>query len=589
MLENLPAVRAAVSGSLDPITDMRTIARDPAGLRYRLLFERNVDGILLAASGGRVLDANIAACNLLLIPRDELSRGIVSVPEPSRQTIEYAVRMVQRAGRFRGRLPLTRRDNKQISVEAYCTAYRTEDGMEQVCFAFHEVVGVASGEDPLFQLAPVLESANEAIIAMTLEGDILTWNSGAEQLFGLPATRMKGKRIYDVVPGELHREMQGLFKKIVHGKYARSLEMDYLRNDGQGMHLSLALSPINDEVGRVVGVSCIAHDVTNRKQKEQVLEQAEREYRGLFEHAQDAILIIEPEGEVILDVNERACDLYGFSRAELIGMSIESLSHDPDYDKTQIEQALSTGTNRRFQAKQFRRDGTLLEVDISAAVVKYRGRQAVLSINRDITEFVRLENALREMAIRDELTRLYNRREMSRLLTDEIERCRRYNREMSLLMIDIDWFKRVNDTHGHQAGDEVLQGIARLLVEKTRATDHVARYGGEEMAVILPETSPEHALVVAEHLRCQVAEHEFAVSAGTAQEGAEPLKLSVTISLGLASFSAEFNTEEAILVAADRALYEAKRRGRNCAVPFSRKMLQTKELDEANSHPRTGG
>ncbi|HEX8599705.1 MAG TPA: diguanylate cyclase [Chloroflexia bacterium] len=589
MLENLPAVRAAVSGSLDPITDMRTIARDPASLRYRLLFERNVDGILLATSGGRVLDANIAACNLLQIPTDEISRGIVSVPEPSRRTIEYAARMVQRAGRFRGRLPLTRRDNKQISVEAYGTAYRAEDGMEQVCFAFHEVVGVASGEDPLFQLAPVLESANEAIIAMTLEGDILTWNSGAEQLFGLPATRMKGKRIYDVVSAELHPEMQGLFKKIVHGKYARGLEMDYLRNDGQGMHLSLALSPINDDVGRVVGVSCIAHDVTNRKQKEQVLEQAEREYRGLFEHAQDAILIFEPEGEVILEVNERACDLYGYSRAELIGMSIESLSHDPDYDKTQIEQALSTGTNRRFQAKQFRRDGTLLEVDISAAVVKYRGRQAVLSINRDITEFVRLEDTLREMAIRDELTQLYNRREMSRLLTDETERCRRYNREMSLLMLDIDWFKRVNDTYGHQVGDEVLQGIARLLMENTRATDYVARYGGEEMAVILPETSHEQALVVAEHLRSQVAEHEFTANGTTDQEGAEPLKLNVTISLGLASFSTEFNTEEAILVAADRALYEAKRRGRNCAVPFSKAMLKTRQLHEANNRPPSAG
>ncbi|HEX8227779.1 MAG TPA: PAS domain-containing protein, partial [Chloroflexia bacterium] len=263
MLENLPAVRAAVSGSLDPITDTRTIARDSTSLRYKLLFERNVDGILLATGAGRVLDANVSACNLLQIPMDELSRGIVSVPEPSRRTIEYAARMVQRAGRFRGRLPLTRRDNKQISVEAYCTAYRAEDGLEQVCFAFHEVVGATSGEDPLFQLAPVLESANEAIIAMTLEGGILTWNSGAEQLFGLLAAQMKGKRIYDVVPAELHPEMQGLFKKIVHGKYARSLEMVYLRNDGQGMHLSLALSPINDDVGRVVGVSCIAHDVTN--------------------------------------------------------------------------------------------------------------------------------------------------------------------------------------------------------------------------------------------------------------------------------------------------------------------------------------
>ncbi|MEA2575623.1 MAG: hypothetical protein QOH93_2921 [Chloroflexia bacterium] len=580
MLENLPAVRVAVSGQLDPVMDTRTIGIDPAGLRYRLLFEMNVDGLMLATAEGRLFDANVSACNLLQIPRDELSRGIVSVSESSRQTIEHAVGMVRRAGRFRGRLSLTRRDNKAISVEAYCTAYRAANGVDQICLAFHEVADTHA-EDPLFQLDPVLESSNEAIIVMSLEGTIRTWNSGAEQLLGLLASEMKGKRIHEVVPAELHQEMEGAFKKIVQGKYARSLEMDYRRNDGLSMHLSLTLSPVNDPVGRVVGVSCIAHDVTNRKQKEKVLAQAEREYRGLFEHAQDAILIFEPDEKVILDVNERACDLYGFSRDELIGMSLESLSHDLEYEKTQIEHALTTGANRRFQARQFRHDGTLLEIDISAAVVRYRGRDAVLSINRDITEFKRLENALREMAIRDELTRLYNRREMSRMLAEEIERCKRYNRELSLLMLDIDWFKRVNDTYGHQAGDDVLQGIARLLTENTRATDYVARYGGEEMVVILPETSNENALVVAENLRLKVAEHEFTVRPDVDRQDAEALKLSVTISLGIATFGGEFATEEAILVAADRALYEAKRRGRNCGVPFSKAMLKTRQLKEA--------
>lgn len=460
MLENLPAVHAGVPLPPDPAADSATIARDLAGLRYRLLFEMNVDGILLATTEGRVLDANVAACRLLQVPRDQLSAYAGAISELNEQSIACVVSAVTRAGRFRGKLPLTRRDNRTIPVEVYCTAYRAEDGTEQVCIAFHEVATPVESADPVFQLAPVLESSNDAIIAMTLEGVILTWNSGAEQLYGLPAHDMKGRHVNDVVPPALHGELQATFRKIVQGKYARSLEMDYLRNDGQRMHLSLAFSPVNDAVGRVVGISGIAHDVT---------------------------------------------------------------------------------------------------------------------------EFKRMEDTLRELATRDELTRLYNRREMSRILTDEIARCRRYNREMSLLMIDIDWFKRVNDTWGHQAGDEVLQGISRLLVENTRATDFVARYGGEEMVVILPETSAEQALVVAEHLRCKIAEHEFTVSTDSDARDTQSIKLNVTISIGLASFNGELSTEEAILVAADRALYAAKRKGRNCAVCFSRAMLNTRELDTAQA------
>jgi diguanylate cyclase (GGDEF)-like protein/PAS domain S-box-containing protein len=582
MLENMRAVRAAVSGSLDHAATVPPIALDPATIRYRLLFEMNVDGILLATTGGAVLDANVAACNLLQIPKDRLPGSIETISELNAQTLNQALDAVKRAGRFRGRLPLTRGDGKAILVEAYCTAYSAQDGTEQVCIAFHEVASRTDSADPVFQLAPVLESSNDAIIAMALDGVILTWNSGAEQLYGLTASEMKGRHIHEVVPAELHEEMQAAFKKIVQGKYARTLEMHYLRSDGQGMTLSLAFSPVNDAMGRLVGVSGIAHDITNRKQKEQVLERAEREYRGLFEHAQDAIVIFEPEGEVILDVNERACDLYGLSRAELIGMSVESLSHDVQLGKAQIDETLAAGTNRRFQAMHYRSDGTLLHLDISAAVVSYQGRRAILSSNRDITEFKRLEEALRELSIRDELTKLYNRREMSRIVSEEVERCRRYNRDMSLLMIDIDWFKRVNDTWGHQAGDEILQGIARLLSENTRATDHVARYGGEEMVVILPETAGKQALIVAEHLRCKIAEHEFEVSNDDESEGAEPLRLNVTISVGLSSYSGEFNTEEALLVAADRALYEAKRKGRNCTVQFTRAMLKTRQLVEAN-------
>lgn len=580
MLENLPVLRDVVSDSSETGANISSLAFDPTSLRYRLLFEMNVDGILLVTHEGKVLDANVAACTLLQVGKEDLAVATNLITELNRQSISLILETVKRAGRFRGKLQMVRRDTRVISVEAYCTSYRAENGQEQTCVTFHEVADTSSSDEVVFQLAPVLESSNEAIMAMNLEGVILTWNSGAEQLFGIPAAEMKGRYFKDVTPGWLHDDIQSAFKKILRGQYASPLEMDYERSDGQNMNLTLSFSPINDAVGRVVGMSGMAHDVTNRKQKEQVLEQAEREYRGLFEHAQDAIVIFDPDGELILDVNERACELYGYSRDELVGMSLEDLTHDVLHGKSQIELTLNTGASQRFQTLQYRRDGTLVNLDISAAVVSYQGRRAILSINRDITEFKRLEDALRELSIRDELTKLYNRREMSRIVTEEIERCKRYERPMSLVLVDIDWFKNVNDSYGHQAGDEILQDIARVLTENTRATDYVARYGGEEMVVILPETSIENAIVVAENLRHRIAEHPFTISIGSDPRNTRPLEINITISLGISGYTSDINTEESILIAADRALYEAKRRGRNCSVLFSMNMLNTRQLEQ---------
>jgi two-component system cell cycle response regulator len=163
---------------------------------------------------------------------------------------------------------------------------------------------------------------------------------------------------------------------------------------------------------------------------------------------------------------------------------------------------------------------------------------------------------LEELATTDSLTRLLNRRALLERLTGEVERAKRFKSQLSLLMVDLDHFKTVNDRYGHLAGDEVLRQIGELLARVVRTIDVVARYGGEEFVVALPETSSEGAVVFAERLRERVASQ--ALDAGGAHN------FHLTCSVGVATFpSPHVASTEALFARADEALYRAKSGGRN--------------------------
>ncbi len=170
--------------------------------------------------------------------------------------------------------------------------------------------------------------------------------------------------------------------------------------------------------------------------------------------------------------------------------------------------------------------------------------------------------ALRRLATRDQLTGLLNRREFERILAEEEERSRRFGHPLSLVMIDIDRFKWINDTHGHPVGDAVLREVARRLAEEVRSVDRVARFGGEEFVVVLVETDREAAFEMARRVCAAIEREPVLVN--------ETLPLNVTVSAGTASLPIDAKTGEALVAAADKALYAAKGAGRNCAVAFGK-------------------
>jgi diguanylate cyclase (GGDEF)-like protein len=170
-------------------------------------------------------------------------------------------------------------------------------------------------------------------------------------------------------------------------------------------------------------------------------------------------------------------------------------------------------------------------------------------------ELLRKEVFLERQVMTDPLTGLYNRRYLYERLGTELRRAQRYHRPLSLILVDLDHFKGVNDEYGHQQGDVVLARFGRLLVESLREPDVACRYGGEEFAVILPETDPDQAIAVAEKLRRRLKERDVVDDLG---------ENVITISQGIASFpSADIGNENDIVKKADDALYAAKNGGRD--------------------------
>jgi two-component system cell cycle response regulator len=173
-----------------------------------------------------------------------------------------------------------------------------------------------------------------------------------------------------------------------------------------------------------------------------------------------------------------------------------------------------------------------------------------------------LLRSLRQLAVHDDLTGLFNRREFNRLLAEESTRCQRYGRTLGLLMFDIDRFKAINDTLGHLAGDAVLRHMAQALRERLRTVDRAARYGGDEFAVILPETTGAAAKEAADRL-CQTVPE---TAAGRLKDEGLDLPVPLTLSMGVAELPRHAANSEELIDKADHALYAAKRRGGNTAV-----------------------
>jgi diguanylate cyclase (GGDEF)-like protein/PAS domain S-box-containing protein len=275
-------------------------------------------------------------------------------------------------------------------------------------------------------------------------------------------------------------------------------------------------------------------------------------HRQVVEQIPDAVLVVDGAGHVV-DANPAAEQMLEDRATALTGAPVARLLPEAPIEELADDRQQSAEITLNGRAYHLR--SSVLEPGENEA------RQTVV-IFRDITERLETENELRQvhqelerLAHTDPLTGLHNRRYFMQRLHQEVERVRRSGHALSVLLLDLDRFKSINDTHGHAIGDRVLQRVAEVLADGGRASDVAARLGGEEFALLLPETPIDGALRLAERLRRVVAEQ-------LVRDGhREPV--AVTTSVGVATLSPAAPGADELLRQADMALYQAKRGGRN--------------------------
>jgi diguanylate cyclase (GGDEF)-like protein/PAS domain S-box-containing protein len=261
--------------------------------------------------------------------------------------------------------------------------------------------------------------------------------------------------------------------------------------------------------------------------------------------AREAIIVTDSTDHVVL-VNPAALEMLGKSHERIVGEGFLNLFDDPaQMERWLADPDAKSGPHTHlFNGRIFSVHAARIRTPLGDPV----GSAALL---RDITEEKRLEEELRRLSNTDGLTALFNRRHMDELLEGELDRAERYHLPVSVLMFDVDHFKKFNDTHGHDQGDRVLQGVAATMRGALRNQDLACRYGGEEFVAVLPNTTKAGAYSLAERLRKDV-------------EQARIDGLQVTISIGVAEYPDVGEADPARLVeAADAAMYEAKSTGRN--------------------------
>jgi diguanylate cyclase (GGDEF)-like protein/PAS domain S-box-containing protein len=287
----------------------------------------------------------------------------------------------------------------------------------------------------------------------------------------------------------------------------------------------------------------------------------EESLRALLDAAPLPLTLTRAADSVVLYGNRRSAALFEVPPDEIPGQCAAEFWVDRRDRAGFLEALRSSGHVDGHEARMKTSRGRVFWARISAQTLHFAGELCMLGGIVDVSDAHALEERLRALAITDPLTGAYNRRHFADLAEAELRRAARYGHPTSLVMLDIDHFKAVNDDLGHAAGDAVLRGVARIVADTVRGSDVVARIGGEEFALLFPETTLRAARATAERIRRAVRSQSFA------SEGL-PADRAITLSLGLTQQRSGETLGE-VMQRADEALYTAKAAGRDRVVVFA--------------------
>ncbi|WP_158219591.1 PAS domain S-box protein [Ideonella sp. A 288] len=420
-------------------------------------------------------------------------------------------------------------------------------------------------EAALLDLTASIPGAMFRLIARGGDRTLTYVSPGVEDLLGLTPEQViadRGVVLRGIVP-EDQPAYEASSQAALQNLHTWEVEFRFRLPDGALKWIHAKASPKPGERGETMWTGVMT-DVSERKRIEAGLRHSEETFRTLFETVAQGVVYQDADGR-ILSANPAAQRILGLTLDQMQGRrSIDPQWHAIREDGTPFPgeehpamQVLRTGQPvRNVVMGVARPDQRQVWILVSAVPLQRNGQlEQVYASFEDITDRVRLESELRLQATTDFLTGAANRRSFMARLEAEFERLRRHADMSSCVMVlDLDHFKLVNDRHGHAVGDAVLRHVVQLMREQTRRLDMVGRCGGEEFAVLLPDTRGDEAMVLAERLRERVQQCPLELG---------DLRVEVTVSIGISPMSARDASPEAAMLRADQALYEVKHLGRN--------------------------
>ncbi len=376
----------------------------------------------------------------------------------------------------------------------------------------------------------------------------------------LPVSAHIGHTVREVVP-ELADDIMELYRPVYErGEHVLNAEIQGETSATPGLqrHWLCNFFPFHSESGEVIGLIGAVIEVTELKQTQLALRESEERFRAIFDSVNDLIFLHDFETGAFVEVNKRACEVLGYTRDEMLKLKIGDHSENkPPYVATTLwskMQKARSGTPQTFDWRSKTKDGRLFWVELSIRRATFGGRDFFLSTAREISRRKEAEGQLKRLAQFDLLTGLANRGVFVTDVARAIERTRRGERSFAILYLDLDHFKDVNDTLGHPIGDRLLQSVAERLQANVRAIDTLARFGGDEFALLMADINdPTDAGVLADKLLRIIAE-PFELEGNQTQCG---------VSIGIATYGPDTPGAEALLAHADVALYRAKSEGRH--------------------------
>jgi diguanylate cyclase (GGDEF)-like protein/PAS domain S-box-containing protein len=389
------------------------------------------------------------------------------------------------------------------------------------------------------------DSLNYMLTSFLPDSTVIMANEAYARSLGLPKDKLIGKKFFDFIPKEDAGILAEQYKTLSPQNPFVVSEHKVISVDDNIRWTRWTDYGFFDRDGKLTHLHSLGDDITEAKELKQKLSLSEKRYRAVFDNARCGIVITDSEGK-ILEVNPEACLMLGYSKKDFLGKNIVQAGFVSYYKLSQKAEEIRVQEGGFFETQVTSKDGSLVEVEVMTSPIVQDNKVIYMSIVLDVTERKEHEREIKKMCISDFLTGLYNRAffeaEMSRL-----NNSRDY--PVTIVCADLDGLKVINDSYGHHIGDELLKEAAALLKGAVRKSEIVARIGGDEFSILLPQTDEHAGKEIVDRIRSHIKEYNI-----------DNLDFPLSISLGYSTAKGSEKSLEQVFREADDSMYAEKLR-----------------------------